>query len=505
MSDWSSTLDVPDPQSDADDVARGELLALVIAWAGTEPERVGEVALFEEGATLVLGRGSPQGVPPDGRVAFVRQRPAVSEPRPPLSSRGLSREQLRVVSGGDRLLVENVGRCPMTVNGDPVQVGSVWPGDTLLLRGQLLLVCTRRPRGMPLVRDFPASSVGPFGEADAFGIVGESPAVWRLRDRIAWNAKAGRHVLLLGESGTGKELAARALHVLSPRAGGPFVARNAATIPAGLMEAELFGNDKGYPNPGMPERPGLVGEADGGTLFLDEIGELPPSLHASLLRVLDGGGEYHRLGGSTTRRANIRLVAATNRDPGALKHDLLARLTLRVTMPSLAARREDVPLLARHLLLAAFARSPELVRHFVSTGGQPEPRVGVELVERLLRHRYETHVRELDAMLWRAMAASPGDTIRFTDEESVAQAVEAPAEAPHAPAPESIPDDSTEPGTTPSYEEPSAERIRACLAEHGGNITRAARALELPSRYILYRLLRKHGIEVDETRGGATR
>jgi DNA-binding NtrC family response regulator len=523
LSDWSSTLDVPDSRPGAEDAAGGDVLSLVIAWAGAEPERVGEAAIFApDGAPRILGRGSPVAMGPQaapnpgllrspssgptgGRVAFVRQRPAVSEPTSPLSSRGLSREQLRVIAADDRLVVENVGRCPMTFNGDAVQRCTMRPGDTLLFKSQLLLVCARRPREMRLLRDFPASSVGPFGEPDALGIVGESPAIWRLRDRIAWNAKAGRHVLLLGESGTGKELAARALHALSPRAGKPFVARNAATIPAGLLEAELFGNVKGYPNPGMPERPGLVGEADGGTLFLDEIGELPPSLHAGLLRVLDGGGEYHRLGGSTTRRADIRLVAATNRDPGALKHDLLARLTLRLTMPSLAERREDIPLLARHLLRAAFARSPELTRHFVSAGGgPPEPRVGAELIEHLLHHRYETHVRELDAKLWRAMSASSGDTIRYTH-ESIQQALDAsppgsPA-APPAAAPEPVSDDSTDAGATPPYEEPSAERIRACLTEHGGNVSRAARALELPSRYVLYRLLRKHGIEVDGVRG----
>ena len=117
--------------------------------------------------------------------------------------------------------------------------------------------------------------------------------------------------MLLGETGTGKELAARAVHRFSTRADRPLVARNAATMPAGLIDAELFGNARNYPNPGMAERPGLVGQADGGFLFLDEIGELPSELQAHLLRVLDAGGEYQRLGESRVRRSDFRLLAAT--------------------------------------------------------------------------------------------------------------------------------------------------------------------------------------------------
>src|SRR6185369_7117992 len=119
------------------------------------------------------------------------------------------------------------------------------------------------------------------------------------------------------------------------------------------VDAELFGNVKNYPNPGTPEREGLIGEADGSTLFLDEIGELPVHMQAHLLRVLDRGGEYQRLGDSRAQRADLRVVAATNRPLDALKHDFLARLTLRLEIPSLDERRDDIPLLARHLLRRA--------------------------------------------------------------------------------------------------------------------------------------------------------
>ena len=368
------------------------------------------------------------------------------------------------------------------------------PGDTLLLKNQLLLLCARRPLEMRGLRDFPASAVGPFGEPDALGIVGESPAVWRLRDRIAWNAKAGRHVLILGESGTGKELAARALHTLSPLAGRRFVARNAATIPAGLVDAELFGNVKGYPNAGMPERPGLVGEADGGTLFLDEIGELPQSLHANLLRVLDGG-EYHRLGGSSARRADIRLIAATNRDPGALKHDLAGAPDAAVhhAEPRRPARGHPAP-----------RPAPAPRRALPEPGGHP-PLHGRERRAardargaRAGRGPAPPPARHPRARARRgALAGHVGQPRRHHPQPPDSVHAVAPAPSSAAPVSDDYGDD--EPATP--YEEPDPDRIRACLAEHGGNVSRAARALELPNRYVLYRLLRKHGIEVDAARG----
>ncbi len=122
---------------------------------------------------------------------------------------------------------------------------------------------------------------------------------------LAFAAQSSHHVLVQGDSGSGKELAARAIHALSSRQRGPFVTRNAATLPEGLVDAELFGTVRGYPHAGSPERRGVIGEADGGTLFLDEIGELRHDLQAHLLRVLDHGGEYQRLGDARTRRSTF--------------------------------------------------------------------------------------------------------------------------------------------------------------------------------------------------------
>ena len=179
-----------------------------------------------------------------------------------------------------------------------------------------------------------------------------------------------RTSLLLGESGTGKELAARAVHQLSQRGRQQFVARNAATLPAGLIDAELFGNAKNYPNPGMPERRGLIGEADGGSLFLDEIGELPVELQAHLLRVLDGDGEYQRLGEGVARRSNFRLIAATNRDPSTLKHDLAARFTARIELPTSRSGARTSRSSRGICSCAPRVRSGDIAKPFIATDAE---------------------------------------------------------------------------------------------------------------------------------------
>ena len=185
-------------------------------------------------------------------------------------------------------------------------------GDVLVLRSALVLLRLATPRGRA-ARRLPAPLPLRF-EADALGVVGESGPAWAPA-RSARVRRPGRRARArAGESGPGKELCARAVHALSAARGGRFVARNAATIPEGLVDAELFGNAKSYPNPGMPERAGLIGEADGGTLFLDEIGELPRAPGAPAPRARRRGRvPPARRGGA--RRADLRLVAATNRAP----------------------------------------------------------------------------------------------------------------------------------------------------------------------------------------------
>jgi two-component system nitrogen regulation response regulator GlnG/two-component system response regulator HydG len=457
------------------DAGGAALLALAVVWSREEPHRVGEIAFVD--AEQVLGRGGPRPEDALPRTQLLRQRPGGSAPAAPIDSVRISRVQLHLVPRGDRIEVVSMGRCPLLVDGAPAPRAEVAPGQTLQLKNEIVFLVVRRPERLP-ARHGPGA-LFPFGAADAHGIVGESPAVWELRDALAFAAAVDGHVLLRGDSGTGKELAAGALHALSSRAGRPLVARNAATVPEGLVDAELFGNVKNYPNPGTAEREGLIGEADGTTLFLDEIGELPLSLQAHLLRVLDRRGEYQRLGESRARRADLRVVAATNRAVEDLKHDLAARFTMRIEVPRLEGHLEDVPLLVRHLLRRAAATHPEVARRFFGAAGPgaaPEARLSADLVDRLVRHAFPLNLRELDQILWQALAESRGDTIELTPgvERRLAQPPPTPA---------------------PAEVGPSRHQIEAALARTGGNITRAARELGLKNRFALYRWMRRLGVD----------
>ena len=471
--------------SSPDDGRTRDRVELVVAWCRGEPERMGEVVDMARGSgpgVWELGRGEGE----DGvamRARLVRERPGRREATEPLGTRGLSRRQLvlrRKRDGG--LVVENVGRASMTVDGEPTQTAALEEGSVLEVDGQLVLVAVRRPDEMPESRDFDPAQAPAFGQADAFGLVGESPAAWALRDRIAFVAQRDAHVLVLGDSGTGKELVARAIHRLSERGGRTLVARNAATLPEGIVDAELFGNAASYPNPGMKARAGLVGEADGSTLFLDEIGELPPALQAHLLRVLDAGGEYHRLGETSARRSDLRLVAATNRDLASLKHDFGARLKLRLHVPPLQQRREDIPLLVTHLLRGIAANDVVLAERFFDRAedGTLHPRLTAELMVALLRHDYALHVRELEALLWSSLGSSRGDRLVLTEElrEELGSTTDEPQ-------PEPVSPDKLEP-----------ERIQAVLDDHNGVQEKAWRALGLKNRFALIRLIKKHGLVV---------
>ncbi len=472
--DAGSTRDSGD---DALDAATGVALALVVAWCASEPFRVGEsLVLPRPGRETVFGRGAAGEDDAIERVVLRRVRPGSSDLAPPIRNAFVSRTQLRLRGTADGVHVTNVGKRALFVDDVETTSGVVREGSALHVKGQLLMICVRRAREMPPAKT--PLAMHPFGEPDAEGIVGESPAVWQLRERVAFAAARSPHVLLLGASGTGKELVAQALHALSSRSKRRMVARNAATFPAGLIDAELFGNTAGYPNPGMPERPGVVGEADGSTLFLDEIGELPNDLQAHLLRFLDEKGEYQRLGDARRRTSDVRVVAATNRAVEDLKHDLAARLQLRIDVPSLDARIEDVPLIARHLLRRIAARDPEIgARFFAQWDGQAgEPRVTRRLVSALLGHTYETNVRELESLLWCALSTSTRDEIDATAELRARIRTRE----------DTSPDAARPP--------PTAEEIRVSMEKHAGVQERVWRELGLANRYVLKRLLKKHAI-----------
>lgn len=380
-----------------------EHLGLGVLWSRDEPHHVGEVILVPpHGNAWVFGRGESN---LERRLILSRLRGHGVVNSKPLACPRISREQLRITTANaDTLLVENVGSCALMQGDREVKRVQLAVGQVLALRNELLLMCVRR-----LVRA--NEWLGPaheFGHADDLGVVGESAAAWKLREELAQAARQPFHVLILGPSGTGKELIARALHRRSLRAKQPLVSRNAATIPEGIADAELFGNARGYPNAGMPERPGLIGAAHESTLFLDEIGELPIAIQARLLRVLDNG-EYQRLGETQVRHSNMRLLGATNRPVNFLKHDVLARMPLRIVVPDLNSRREDIPLLTAHLLRRHATRDPSLAERFFPQGDvSAAPRLKPSFIEVLVLHTYTTNVRELDAMLLEAALSGKG-------------------------------------------------------------------------------------------------
>jgi DNA-binding NtrC family response regulator len=356
-------------------------------------------------------------------------------------------------------------------------------GQLVEIKRQLVFRCARRPLTTPALREPDAGLLLPFGEADAYGAVGESPAAWALRDEVAFIAKRDAHVLLFGGSGAGKELAANAIHALSSSRDRRIVSRSAATFPPDLVDAELFGSAVNYPNAGIPERLGLVGEADRSTLFLDEIGELPAELDAHLLRVLDEAGDCQRLGESRRRTADIRLTAATNRPAEQLKFDLVAHFSIRGTLPSLNERRDDVPLMVHHFIRVIAAEGDVVGHRFFSPpaksgSARREPRVAKAPMTALVVHTYATDARELRALLWRAITTSLGDTIELTD--GVREMLGAPVAS------------NETPPTPPT--KITREALLAALASHEGKREDVWHH-GLTSRHVLERLLKKHGIK----------
>ncbi|MBK7829066.1 sigma 54-interacting transcriptional regulator [Nannocystis sp.] len=445
---------------------------LVLLWSLDEPERCGEaVHLPQVGNELfTIGRAIEADDDDAVPLSFGQLRPAGRVDTGPLRSARVSRRQLAISHEADGALrIEQLGRGTLRLDGHAMPVGVVRPGGVIEVEHRLVLLYTRRPATWVSPRP-PGSDDGfEFGAADPWGLVGEAPATWELRRQIFFLAAQGEHLLVLGPSGSGKELVVQAIHRESRRGAAPLVSRNAATIPEALIDAELFGNLRNYPNPGMPERPGLLGEAAGGSLFLDEIGELAPSLQAHLLRVMDRG-EYQRLGETQIRHADLRLLAATNRDPGELKHDLLARFTHRLQVPGLGERPEDTILIARQILQGIAASTPR-----TST-----PTLGPDLVIALVGYGFTTHVRELQELLWRALRNGDGDGGVLGPPPEL---VRVARPRPDAPEP------------TPALASLTRAVVLGVLERCAGVKEVAWRELGLRNRYQLHRVLKKLGIE----------
>jgi transcriptional regulator with GAF, ATPase, and Fis domain len=239
-------------------------------------------------------------------------------------------------------------------------------------------------------------------------IIGQSRTLTAVLDNVRRVAPTDSTVLITGETGTGKELIARAVHFNSRRKDKPLIKINCAALPPGLVESELFGHEKGAFTGAIARRIGRFELADGGTLFLDEIGELPLAIQAKLLRVLQER-EIERVGGSVSKRVDVRIIAATNRDllkavaERSFREDLYYRLSVfPISLPALRDRAEDIPLLARYL-----------VDKFVTRTGNRVEAISQESMQRLVAYRWPGNIRELENVLERAVILATGPTLDF--------------------------------------------------------------------------------------------
>lgn len=319
------------------------------------------------------------------------------------------------------------------------------------------------------------------------GLIGDSGAMRELAatiDRVA--ASAATRILVLGESGTGKALVARAVHAASPRAAGPFIEINCASLPEQLIEAELFGAEKGAYTGAHQRRVGLVALADKGTLFLDEIGELPLPLQAKLLHFLENG-QYRAIGSGRTQTADVRVVAATNRDlaaaarDGSFREDLYFRLNvIQLNIPALRDRVSDVPVLVEH-----FSRT------FARAGGSVPISLSAETCEALQAYRWPGNVRELKNLIERLSILHPGAVIALAalPPEIAGAATAVPSVAPVAALPHT--------GTAnigDALASQEREMMLAALREAGGHKGNAAERLGI-SRHAFKRRLQRLGLD----------
>jgi two-component system, NtrC family, response regulator AtoC len=351
-----------------------------------------------------------------------------------------------------------------------------------------------------------------------FRLVGESAAIRQVYQVVEKVADTPSTVLITGESGTGKELVARALHDNSSRRAGPFIKINCAAIPKTLMESELFGYEKGAFTGAVGSKPGRFELAHGGSLFLDEIGEIPVEMQVKLLRVLQES-EFERVGGIKTIKVDVRLITATNRDlaaeitTGGFRDDLYYRLNVvPIHLPPLRERREDIPLLVDHFL----ARFNERLKKQIA-GAAPEA------LERLVSHQWPGNIRELENVIERTILFCEDTHIRLADlpgelggtpnqamSPPTASIEERPISAatssgnlpmvqnPTAAPPTTLPPVGEEVGSLKEAVRAETERverelIQRALDETAGNVTQAARKLQI-SRKSLQTKMKELGL-----------
>ena len=323
-----------------------------------------------------------------------------------------------------------------------------------------------------------------------FGIIGQSPPMQRVFEIVEKVAATPSTVLITGESGTGKELIAKAVHEQSPRAAKPFIKVNCAAIPDTLIESELFGYEKGAFTGAVTSKPGRFELAHTGTLFLDEIGEISTEMQVKLLRAVQES-EFERVGGVTTRHVDVRLITATNRDlardvaDGKFREDLYYRLNVvPIPLPPLRDRTQDIPALVHHMLL-------KYAQRLGKTGIE---RVADDAVELLSRYPWPGNIRELENVIERTLLFCDGPSVRAQDlpAELTGRIGAASPLAPIPPAGVGLKDAVRL--TTQAVERDMIERA---LAETRGNVTQAARRLEI-SRKSLQIKMKELGLREPE-------
>jgi two-component system nitrogen regulation response regulator NtrX len=298
-------------------------------------------------------------------------------------------------------------------------------------------------------------------------ILGNSPVILELKERVARAAPSQGRVLITGENGTGKEMIARNIHLLSPRRGGAFVEVNCAAIPEELIESELFGHERGAFTGAVGQRKGRFEIAHGGTIFLDEIGDMSAKAQAKVLRVLEGQ-PFERIGGTQPIQVDTRVIAATNKDlgerigAGKFREDLYYRLNvIPFYVPPLRERQEDITLLANHFL-----------RLFTLQTGQKGKVFSKEALRRLRLHPWPGNIRELKNLVERLVIMVPGDVIETADLGF----------------PDTGPEEPSEAAAESTFREARLDFEKAFLAgaleRHGWNVTRTARALRLERSHL---------------------
>ncbi len=389
-----------------------------------------------------------------------------------LSDDRVSGRHVSLVAEDARFVVRDLGSTNGTwYEGSRVTEVVVGAGSTLLVGRTALRI---EPEAQPL--DVPPSQARRFGE-----LVGESLAMREVFAVLERVAATDATVLVEGETGTGKELVARALHDASARRRGPFVAVDCGSLPENLLESELFGHVRGAFTGAATARTGTIARADGGTLFLDELGRVAPSVQARLLRVLEER-VVKPLGGDAERAVDVRVIAASRDDldaevaAGRFRADLLYRLAVvRVTLPPLRTRREDLAVIARELLR--------------SRGFADEKPTGPG-VDRLIAHAWPGNVRELRNILDRAIALAPGArrftelAIRIEPSATPAHELTVRADLPYAEAKAAV------------LHEFERRYIADLLARTDGNLSAASRESGVDRKH-LRALARRHGLVAD--------